>query len=225
MRKTVAAMTVAVLLGSLSIVGAPALATHGGPPYVVLLEGVGQVCEAVDQTLINNHPGFNHVTRCTHSTDSIWAASPKNDGTFAVDQGLYWPGFGPPAYTSFTITNGPLTSPPTTFCRDSFGGACENVAVGNVTVGAAGFGAYCGASSGEGWGTTTASNGDVSTTHFGWVQSGATVLPLQGEVTSGPNAGATVIGFTSSRGLKDAGNCGVTKATNGFQTEGMLVVF
>lgn len=224
MRKAISALTVAVLLGSLSLIGAPAQATHGGAPYVVLLEGVGNVCNAVDVTIIRAHPD-THVESCTYGTDAIWAASPKNNADFALNQGLYWPGFGPPAFSSFTITNGPTTTPPTTFCVDSFGSACTNVAHGNVTVGAAGFGAYCGSSSGEGWGTTTASNGDVSTSHFGWVQSAATVLPLTGTVDSGANVNATIIGFTSSRGLTGGGNCGVTQATTGFQTEGMLVVF
>jgi hypothetical protein len=237
---------------AVAMVGAvPAQATHPLPPpgcttvpptassagrcgtgfvTVAILEGLGSVCGAV-------------VATCDYHWDEIWSDNgtrPKRtDGSprGPLGEGFYWPGFGPPAVSPFTFNASPGT-PGSFLCVSTIAGPnCTFNSSGTVAEGLddTSVGGYCGASRGNG--TSTFSSGVnpvtgtslVSVATFGWRQSAATILPLEGKVTSttpSGGAGATVIGFTSSRGTAGAGeNCGITKQTTGFQVEGMIVTF
>lgn len=220
-RFTAAVLTAAMsvtLIGSLQ----PASATHGctdpscTPITVAILEGIGFVCNAAD---IPGQTG----ERCTYRNDSIWTG-PTGPRT----QGLVWPGVGPPADGPFSFNAGPNTTLPTSACASTVSGTgCAFRSYGQLSVGDAGLGAYCGASKGTGVSTFTAQNTFTRAT-FGWRQSAATILPLEGTVTQATPAtsvGASVVGFTSSRGTGNGGNCGITQVTTAFNVEGMIVTF
>ena len=223
-RRIVAVLSVAVMaFGLLGI--QPASATHDctaadcNPVTVAILEGIGFVCNAAD---IPNQTG----EKCTTTRrDALWSG-----GLTGHAQGLTWPGVGPPRDGPFSFNAGPAATPPTSACVSSVGGpGCSFRSYGQLTLGPTGLGAYCGASKGVGQSTFTSGDGSLVTkASFGWEQSAATILPLQGEVSdTNPEGGegATVTGFTSSRGTANGGNCGVTQITTAFNVEGMIVTF
>lgn len=225
MRRTIGFVAAVTL--TLGLAGVlPAQATHcspgniaacPNPVTVAVLEGIGYVC--------NEARGFVNP-RCSYHTDILTPALPPT-----INQGLYWPGVGPGANGPFSFTAGRDLNVPTSLCVSTVGGeGCRFDSRGQLTPGVpSGLGAYCGSSKGAGTSTfTAADNTLVTVATFGWEQSAATILPLQGTVTSstpGGGVGATVTGFTSSRGVSGGGNCGVTQATTQFQVEGMIVTF
>lgn len=225
----------------------PAQATHcnagnatncPNPLVVIVFEGVGNVCSKAN--VVNT---IAYGTKCTYVTsDPIWdqakAVSNWNQTGYAAGtkyQGLFWPGVGPGAIGPYRLNIGSTVSPPANVCVDSINGpGCRTDTEGKLTQGDVGgqqtVGAYCGSSEGKGvFKFTTA--GTIDEGPLGWDQSAATILPVYGSVSkhngvSVPTASrATVRGFTSSRGLGGAGNCGVTDPTTGFQVEGFIVTF
>lgn len=224
-----------VLLAVLAIVAGlagfqPAAATHNctnpscNPVTIAVLEGVGNICSRAG-------------TDCTYHNDVFWP-SPKP--TTGIAQGYYWPGVGPAGNGPFSFNAGPQTDVPNSACVSTIAGpGCTFVSGGTLgpgvpVNGVTTVGGYCGSSKGVGVstfnsGTNPVTGANVTTTaSFGWSQSAATILPLTGRVTaSSPSGGvgATVVGFTSSRGIREFGNCGITQATTAFQVEGMIVTF
>lgn len=231
-RRAVAGLVVATTMIAVLGLTQPASATHNctqqscNPVTVAVLEGIGFVCNAAD---VPNETG----EKCTYTTDAFHPNAPRPNQT----QGLTWPGFGPPARGPFSFNAGPAQTPPTSACVSSINGAgCSFKSWGLLTVGDAvggggpGFGAYCGASRGVGESIFNSGGMNPVTTRasFGWRQSAATILPLEGRVSSSTPAGgvgATVVGFTSSRGTANGGNCGITQVTTAFNVEGMIVTF
>jgi hypothetical protein len=227
------ALSVVTVVGLLGI--QPASATHGcteadcNPVTVALLEGRGKVCTT------------SGLGSCTFHKDALWT------GSTAVPQGLYCPTRGPgagsvtaggdPTGAPFVFNAGPGVAPPNSVCISNVGlDGCAFESRGQLGPGdPSGLGAYAFSSQGKGTSTFTAPptdlGGAVSTiATFGWEQSAATILPLRGEVTSSTpagGAGATVVGFTSSRSFQDGGNCGINAdtPTTIFQVEGMIVTF
>lgn len=209
----------------------PAGATHGctaancNPVTVAVIEGQGLVCSSAE--------GFSSP-RCTYHTDPLWSGG-LADATSR--QGLYCPTRGPGADGPFSFQAGPTAlDPPNSVCVSTAGGqGCTFKSKGLLHPGEpSGLGAYAGSSKGEGTSTFTAGDGSLTTeAGFGWDQSAATILPLNGKVTkengtSVPESRqATVTGFTSSRGFTGGGNCGIdaTTPTFRFQVEGMVVTF
>jgi len=229
MRRVAATIaTLTLVLGLASAVPAQAdCSTPNCPVGVSILEGIGFVCSAATPKAMP-FPGDH--TRCVYQDDALWGGR----GGPPLGQGLYWPGVGPPADGPFSFVAGPTSSPPTSICVSSQGGAgCVFDSWGMLYEGASGFGAYCGSSEGRGKSIFTGADGTVLRSDFGWSQSGATILPLVGKVTSssGPGGpsnaakGASVIGFTSSRGTGGGGNCGVTQVTTAFNVEGMVMTY
>ena len=227
-RRAIAGLVVATTMTAVLGLTQPASATHGctaadcNPVTVAILEGIGFVCNAAD---IPNQTG----ERCTVHNDALYTTTPPTGA-----QGLVWPGLGAPRKGPFSFNAGPVSTPPTSACVSSVAGAgCSFRSYGQLDVGdatgtGAGLGAYCGASRGIGQSTFTAGGGSplVVKATFGWRQSAATILPLEGEVSSpASSAGATVVGFTSSRGTANGGNCGITQITTAFNVEGMIVTF
>jgi hypothetical protein len=225
MRRTIGfAAAITLTLGLAGVMPAQAshcepgdIASCPNPVTVAVLEGIGYVC--------NEARGFTNPT-CTYHTDTLTPVLPPT-----INQGLYWPGVGPGANGPFSFRAGPDLNVPASFCASSVGGeGCVFDSRGQLLPGdPSDLGAYCGSSEGTGVSTFTAGdNSLVTVATFGWSQSAATILPLQGTVTSSTpsgGAGATVVGFTSSRGVSGGGNCGITQATTQFQVEGMIVTF
>lgn len=227
---------VGAMIFAVGVVGiVPAQATHCGPnniascqnpATIVITEGVGLVCNAVG-TLRN--PSL--PTSCTYDMgDPTWVSKPVSQWNPPA-QGLYWPGVGPGASGSYKLAVGSTPTPPSNLCVSSVQGAgCTAYLEGRLTAGASGIGAHCGSSEGKGIIDFRSAGGALHTEGtLGWEQSAATILPLQGQVnrTNGvtQNPKPSIIGFSSSRGLSGAGNCGINQATTGFQVEGMTVTF
>lgn len=223
-RRITAMMVVAATAISLLGLAQPARATHGcteadcNPITVAILEGIGFVCNAADL------PGETGE-KCTYRNDALWTGNITNR-----TQGLTWPGAGPPGDGPFSFNAGPSQTPPTSACASSVGGAgCQFRSHGLLKMPPSGLGPYCGSSLGDGRSTFISGDGSlVVRATFGWTQSAATILPLQGTVSdTDPEGGegATVTGFTSSRGTANGGNCGITQVTTAFNVEGMIVTF
>ncbi len=235
MRRVIAGVASAALtIGLLGV--QPAGATHcegadpecPNPISVAILEGIGFVCNAanLEGKTLEDKAGVELQTECTYSNDAFWT----EDVEQWDEQGLTWPGSGPPAVGPFSFLAGPGMTPPESICVSSIGGpGCIFDSFGMLFPGSSGFGAYCGSSEGIGFSTFTSSDGELTTgAVFGWDQSAATILPLTGEVvesTPPGGEGATVVGFTSSRGTDGGGNCNITQTTTGFNVEGMIVTF
>lgn len=224
MRSVRLTIVAAMFAATIGLSAAPsAFATHNctspgcTPVAVTVVEGLGLVCGAAGPFARN----------CVHDlNDPVWNKVTNNPPA----DGLFWPTVGPAGKGPFIFSAGGLT-PPTGVCVSTQGGpGCVSNTHGELFQGQgapfAGDGAYCGSSHGEGIGTFTAGDGSANYTyHFSWRQSGATILPLEGAIDDGPGAGATLVGFTSSRGVTGTGNCGLTQATTAFQVEGMTVTF
>ena len=238
MRRVIAGVASAALtIGLLGI--QPAGATHcdgvdpacPNPISVAILEGIGYVCNAADVTTnkVDIYEGLYDGTlqsECSYGTDAFWSESPEEWD----QQGLTWPGAGPPAVGPFSFLAGPAVFPPESICVSSIGGpGCIFDSFGMLFPGSSGFGAYCGSSEGMGFSTFSAADDSLITgATFGWDQSAATILPLVGEVVASTpegGEGATVVGFTSSRGTDGGGNCNINQVTTGFNVEGMIVTF
>jgi hypothetical protein len=220
---------------SVSMLGIqPASATHNcteadcNPVTVAILEGIGYVCNAANiNAEVKTHLTANGIapgTACSYHTDALY-----NGTTSGLPQGLTWPGRGAPAHGPFSFKAGPGATPPTSLCVSTISGSgCTFNSGGKLTEGVpSGLGAYCGSSKGTGYSLFTATGLKTGAT-FGWQQSAATILPVQGTVDlSQPpgGVGATVVGFTSSRGLANGGNCMITTITTAFNVEGMIVTF
>jgi hypothetical protein len=227
MRRLVA--IVGAIIFAVGVVGViPASATHCAPgpgiascPFpatIVITEGQGLVCSAAG-------------TNCTYDMDDPTWVSKDVSQWNPPAQGLYWPGVGPGAVGPYRLSISGAPNPPESLCVSSQGGAgCSVTLAGTLTAGSSGVGAHCGSSKGQGSiDFRSADNALRSIGTLGWEQSAATILPLRGVVntTNGvaQNPKPTIIGFSSSRGLTGAGNCGVNQATTGFQVEGMTVTF
>jgi len=237
-RRLAAGMAVGVLVLTVLAVQ-PAGATHGcdapdcNPVVVALLEGQGKVCDLAE--------GWGDNPKCSFHNDPLWT------GSLNVAQGLYCPTRGPGA-GRLNAQGNPVEAPfsfnaPSGIQPPAPGLCVSNVGASNCSFDSKGqlapghplggdqetLGAYAFSSLGRGTSTFTAP-GLVTKATFGWDQSAATILPLQGEVTESTpagGAGATVVGFTSSRSFQDGGNCGIDQATPTkiFQVEGMIVTF
>ncbi|HEX9774859.1 MAG TPA: hypothetical protein VGB83_04685 [Actinomycetota bacterium] len=243
-RRLVAGLATAAALVSMFGGMQPASATHGCtaadcyPATVAVLEGGGLVCNrAVSPTdaQIPNGFGFpsaaNWPQQCAFQSDELWDA--RGGGPAPFGQGLYWPGAGPPATGPFSFVTDHAAGAPNGLCVSSANGpGCEFKSFGLLSPGSSGYGAYCGSSLGKGFSEFRSGlAGDpVVKANFGWDQSAATILPLEGEVRS-PAAlsGGSVTGFVSSRGTnagsESGGNCGITASTFKFQVEGMIITY
>lgn len=221
---TIAALT--LVLGLASVMPAHAdCSTPECPVGISILEGIGYVCDRATPD-----PDFPGVTEeCSYGTDDLWPSGEPPQG-----QGLYWPSLGPPAVGPFSFKAGPGEEPGQTLCVSSQGGSgCTFDSWGMLYEGSSGYGAYCGSSLGEGRSIFTGADGTVLVADFGWEQSAATILPLVGSVVSSSGTGApdnaakgaNVIGFTSSRGTGDGGNCNISEVTTAFQVEGMVLTY
>lgn len=218
-------ITVALAVGLLSGLIGPATAQVETTVTVTVLEGVGKVCNAVP----NGECGYD-------LSDPLWSKVTNNPPA----QGLYWPGVGPAAtYSPVEFAAGSSTSPPGSLCVSTVGGpGCSvrswatpeqaRAKTHGVFKSKGGLGAYCGSSYGRLTSTFSAARNPVTgaqypqvTFDYEWQQSAATILPIVGT----GNDGSTLIGFTSSRGLADTGDCGISKATTSFQVEGFTVSF
>jgi hypothetical protein len=230
-RVTAAAVVAATAIALLGVVQ-PASATHGctepgcNPITVAILEGIGFVCNAANVPAVTNE-------HCTYRNDALHTGelpAQYPDAGWTNYQGLTWPGAGPPGDGPFSFNAGPDPTLPTSFCASTAGGAgCQFRSHGDLRIPPSQLGPYCGSSLGDGRSTFTSGDGKLTVrASFGWTQSAATILPLQGEVSdTDPEGGegATVVGFTSSRGTANGGNCGITQITTAFNVEGMIVTF
>lgn len=223
------------------------------PVNVIVTEGVGLVCGAANAKMTqaeknlygNLAPGDTAKSAwCLYpstagydapvnpgqtSHPQWWAAGYKNGSKF---QGLFAPGIGPGANGPYVLAIAKqVTNPPANMCVDTIEGpGCGTRLVGRLTPAPInGFGAHAGSSHGDGVFTFTSATGLVENSgELGWNNSLATILPLEGAVTAGDGAPASIIGFSSSRGVtgdSNAGNAGVTAPTTGFQTEGFIVQY
>ncbi|HVE92726.1 MAG TPA: hypothetical protein VNE62_10595 [Actinomycetota bacterium] len=223
-RKLVAAAAVAALA---AVTASPASAQNPDEVVAVsVLEGVGFVCNAA---------GAN----CTYDLeDPLWNKV-TNAHCFSGCQGFFWPGLGPRILRSpVEFAAGPDLKAPDSFCVSTLGGpGCSIHSYspdGNYGVfpSAVGLGAYCGSSRGRLRSDTRSAQSSVSgrvvrvSYEYTWEQSGATVLPIVGSgIDLDTGKRSTLVGFTSSRGLSGAGDCGISQATTQFQVEGMTVSF
>jgi hypothetical protein len=243
------AITAALAMGA-GIIGIAPAQAQVVPVTVIVTEGVGLVCGAASLTpaqatkygnskpgatgkhawcIYPGTPGYDLAVNPGQTTHpQWWETGYKNGSKF---QGLFLPGVGPGANGPYSLTITGAPNPPANVCVDSVEGpGCTAKLAGRLTPGPiAGHGAYAGGSQGTGEFTFTSATGQYNSAgNLGWNQSAATILPLQGSVTSGSDAGASIVGFTSSRGVtgdSSAGNAGVQLPTTGFQVEGMLVAY
>ncbi len=241
MRRSVAVLASLMILSGLLFVE-PAAATHGctaancNPVTIALLEGQGYVCDSAEES----------IDTCTYHNDRLWTGAPPAVGA-SSPKGLYCPTRGPGADGPFSFQAGPVAAdPPNSICVSTVGGpGCTFKSKGWLEAGQpSGLGAYAGSSKGTGTseyipGANAALGSTYTKATFGWEQSAATILPLNGKVTHQKtsagasytpvpaNAVPTVTGFTSSRGFTGGGNCGIdqTTPTWKFQVEGMVVTF
>lgn len=237
----------ALAVGALVLaVAGPAVATHQIDPAhpegifgVAVVEGPGDISSAPSATVYDqNDPVWR-------ASQPILAAAGQDYGS-NPNGGVFFPGFGPPVVsgTSRFVASGinvPDPANPTSqFCASTLG-VCNTISIGQIggydVPGGAHSGAYCGSSRGHADGFFQADGGGafdpVSYDYFvDWVQSGATILPLTGKITTGAGTGATIVGFVSARTTSSSsGTCGRPSATTtpGGQTtfvvDGMTVSF
>lgn len=260
MRRLVATVATVVFVLSIGSV-VPAHADHCKAdtsitecPYpisVVVVEGVGQVCDAVAgkiedppvngvKPLLKKFPGYKCKFRMD---DPTWVSKPVSPWNPNPDQGLYWPGVGPGGDSPTVFDIGAIVDPPRQGCVSNVGGGpgCQVHAEGFIEWGRATqdprTGAHCGSSHGEVTARFTAADGSLKTfAHQSWDQSAATILVQFGEVDRSldkdgreikPPSGqkAKVIAVVSARGVGGAGNCGISQATSGFQVEGFSISY
>ena len=255
MRRLMATVAVASLfIGMLGLTPAGATHCDQGnitacpePATVIVIEGVGNVCS---KAVLSPAEAALYTSKCVYNySDPSWASksvSPWNQSGGANGskyQGLFWPGVGPGAIGPYSLRISPSASPPNNLCVSSVGGpGCQSESAGKLTpgnqsgTGLTGIGAHCGSSNGSGVVKFRSADGSLLTEGTSaWEQSAATILPLRGQILRGTRNGTpfvyptdkrpTLTGFTSSRGLGGAGNCGITDPTTGFQVEGMVVTF
>lgn len=223
------------------------------PPAALQVFGVAVVEGPGTITSAGKPPDAGGTTY--NEADPLWQAcksaleaapDPDNQLPAALNGGVFFPCFGPPITFATTHFKGEGTASPDpvnagSFCASTLG-PCLSESTGTITGNIAGgvqAGAYCGSSRGVADGTFQTLNppdsplGNTSYTyHVEWAQSGATILPLVGEITSGPSQGAVIAGFVSSRTTNDSrGTCGrpstsqPASAQVTFAVDGMTVSF
>jgi hypothetical protein len=177
---------------------------------------------------------------------ALQAAPPAAGVPAPINGGVYFPCFGPPATFATTHFKAEGISNPDpvnagSFCASSLGPCISEStgSIGGASAGGVTAGAYCGSSRGVATGRFQTTNppgsplGNVSYTYqVSWAQSGGTILPLTGTITSGSGAGAPIVGFVSSRTTNNSnGTCGRPSPTvpaSGqltFVVDGMAVSF
>lgn len=238
-------LAVVLAVGLVIGFGMPADATHPIDPAhpeqifgLAVVEGPGDITSALNGTTVYNEADPLWV-QCKAALQALGVEglpAPLNGGVF-------FPCFGPPITSATTHFRGAGIGNPdpvnaASFCASTLG-PCETESNGAITgniVGDVQAGAYCGSSRGVADGsfaTIGSPFGDVSYSyHVEWAQSGATVLPLTGVITSGPGTGATIVGFVSARTTNDSrGTCGRPSASQPasgqitFVVDGMTVSF
>lgn len=240
-------LAVALAVGALVAgVVLPAGATHPVDPAnpqnifgLAIVEGPGDITSAFNGTSV-----YNQADPLWTSTQPLLAAAGQDFGS-NPNGGVFFPGFGPPMTfgTSHFIASGinvPNPADPTSQLCVSTQGVCTTESIGVIggyDAGGVTTGAYCGSSRGHADGTFSSDGAGVFPPqsynfYVDWVQSGATILPLTGQITTGAGTGATVVGFVSARTTATSqGTCGRPSATAApggqltFVVDGMSVSF
>src|ERR1041384_2552741 len=131
MRRIVAVLgTVALAIGVFGVM--PAQATHctntgtvppgvntscSNPVTIAVIEGLGDVCTKADPALVGANP------HCTYHTDPFYSGAVTSP---PVEQGLYFPHYGPGAKGPFSFSAGPDTSPGGSgFCVSTVGSQAD----------------------------------------------------------------------------------------------------